>query len=105
MEANIHRLSRITQADELLPLRAKLVSILFQAAIMGGMSAIIFTNFGWENGWAPAAGFLILVVNQVYVTFRLRGSMEQIEQEAELEEKIERYMELQELVESLAGNN
>ncbi len=85
-EANIHRLSRITQADELLPLRAKLVSILFQAAIMGGMSAIIFTNFGWENGWAPAAGFLILVVNQVYVTFRLRGSMEQIEQEAELEE-------------------
>ena len=85
-EANIDRLSRIVRADEKLSARAKLSSILIQAAIMGGMSAIIFTNFGWEKGWAPAAGFLILVTNRIYVSYRLRGSTEQIDHEADLGE-------------------
>ena len=83
-EANIDRISRIFRADEKLSFRAKAGVILIQVLIMGGMSAIIFTNFGWRNGWAPAAGFLILIVYRIYVTYRLRGSTEQIDDEADL---------------------
>ena len=85
-EANIDRLSRILRADEPLSARTKLAGILLQVAITGGMSAIIFSNFGWKNGWAPATGFLILVANQVYVFYRLRGSLEQIDHESDLGE-------------------
>ena len=85
-EANIDRLSRIVRADEKLSFRAKLSGFLFQALLMCGMSSIIFFNFGWEKGWAPAAGFLILVANRIYVSYRLRGSTEQIDHESDLEE-------------------
>ena len=85
-ETNTDRLARFARADEQLSGRARLTSILFQALIMGGMSAIIFYNFGWKKGWAAAAGFLLLVMSRVYVTHRLRGSTEQIDYEAELGE-------------------
>ena len=85
-ETNTDRLARFARADEPLSGRAILMSALFQTLIMGGMSAIIFYNFGWNQGWAPAAGFLMLVLSRVYVTHRLRGSTEQIDYEAELGE-------------------
>ena len=85
-EANTDRLSRVMRADEPMPGRVKLLSILFQALIMTGMAAIIFTNFGWEKGLGPAAGFLLLVLSRVYVVYRLRGSTEQIDHEAQLGE-------------------
>ena len=85
-EANIDRLSRILRADEPLSRRAKAAGVLFQILIMGCMSAIIFYNFGWWNGWASAAGFLILIINQIYVSKRLRGSLEQIDHESDLVE-------------------
>ena len=85
-EANIDRLSRILRADEPLSRRAKAAGVLFQILIMGFMSAIIFYNFGWWNGWASAAGFLILIINQIYVSKRLRGSLEQIDHESDLVE-------------------
>ena len=85
-EANIDRISRIAHADEPLSFRAKMSGFLIQAAIMGGMAATIFSSFGWERGWAPAAGFLILVINGIYVSYRLRGSTEQIDHEADLSE-------------------
>ena len=85
-EANIDRISSFTRSDEKLSGRVKISGILIQAAIMGGMSAIIFVNFGWENGWAMAAGFLMLVISRIYVTYRLRGSTEQIDHEADLGE-------------------
>ena len=83
-EANIDRLSRIIRAGEPLSKRAKTMGILFQILIMAGMSAIIFYNFGWWNGWATAAGFLILITNQIYVSKRLRDSLEQIDHESDL---------------------
>ncbi len=85
-ETNTDRLARFARADEPLSGRAIMMSALFQTLIMGGMSAIIFYNFGWNQGWAPAAGFLMLVLSRVYVTHRLRGSTEQIDYEAELGE-------------------
>ena len=85
-EANIDRISRFLRADEKLSLRAKAGGLLIQAAIMTGLSAIIFTNFGWKDGWAPAAGFLILVIYRIYTTYRLHGSTEQIDHEADLGE-------------------
>ena len=85
-EANIDRISSFARSDEKLSGRIKISGILFQAAIMGGMSAIIFVNFGWKNGWVMAAGFLILVIYRIYVTYRLRGSTEQIDHEADLGE-------------------
>ncbi len=85
-EENTDRISRIVYADEKLSLQAKAGVVLVQAAIMGGMSAIIFVNFGWEKGWAPAAGFLVLVINRIYVSYRLHGSTEQIDHEADLGE-------------------
>ncbi len=85
-EANIDRVSRFFNADEKLPLRAKISGVVIQLLIMGGMSAIIFTNFGWKDGWMPAAGFMILIAYRIYVTWRLRGSREQIEQESDLGE-------------------
>ena len=85
-ETNTDRLARFARADEPLSGRAILMSALFQTLIMGGMSAIIFYNFGWNQGWAPAAGFWMLVLSRVYVTHRLRGSTEQIDYEAELGE-------------------
>ena len=85
-EANIDRISRFFHADEKMTSRARISGIFFQVLIMGGMSAIIFTNFGWDKGWAPAAGFLALVVSRIYAMYRLRGSVEQIDHEADLEE-------------------
>lgn len=85
-EANIDRSSRILRAGEQPSFRAKLAGILIQVLITAGMSVIIFANFGWANGWAPAAGFLILVVNRIYVVYRLRGSLEQIDQKTSLNE-------------------
>ena len=85
-EANTYRVSRIYRADEKLTVRAKAGGIFIQVLIIIGMSVIIFTNFGWKNGWAPAAGFLILVIDRIYVNYRLRGSTEQIDHEADLEE-------------------
>ena len=69
-EANIDRVSRFFNADEKLPLRAKISGVVIQLLIMGGMSAIIFTNFGWKDGWMPAAGFMILIAYRIYVTWR-----------------------------------
>ena len=85
-EANTDRLSRVMRADEPMSGRVKLLSILFQTVIIAGMAVIIFTNFGWKKGWAPAAGFLLLVLSRVYEVYRLRGSTEQIDHEAQLEE-------------------
>ena len=85
-EANTDRVSRIYRADEKLSVRAKTGGIFIQILIIIGMSVIIFTNFGWKNGWAPAAGFLILVMDRIYVNYRLRGSTEQIDHEADLQE-------------------
>lgn len=85
-EANTDRVSRIYRADEKLSVRAKAGGIFIQILIIIGMSVIIFTNFGWKNGWAPAAGFLILVMDRIYVNYRLRGSTEQIDHEADLQE-------------------
>ena len=85
-EANTDRVSRIYRADEKLSVRAKTGGIFIQILIIIGMSVIIFTNFGWKNGWAPAAGFLILVMERIYVNYRLRGSTEQIDHEADLQE-------------------
>ena len=85
-EANTDRVSRIYRADEKLTVRAKAGGIFIQIMIITGMSVIIFTNFGWKNGWAPAAGFMILVIDRIYVSYRLRGSTEQIDHEADLEE-------------------
>ena len=85
-ETNTERLARILRADEPLSKRAKLISILLQAAIMIGMSSIIFYNFGWKEGVAPAAGFLLLVLYRVYAVNRLRGSREQIDDDTELSE-------------------
>ena len=85
-EASTDRLSRILRADEPLSFRVKLVSILFQMLVICGMTSIIIFNFGWRNGWAPAAGFLVLVLNRVYATYRLYGSTEQIDLDAELGE-------------------
>lgn len=85
-EANTDRVSRIYRADEKLSVRAKAGGIFIQILIIIGMSAIIFTNLGWKNGWAPAAGFLILVMDRIYVNYRLRGSTEQIDHEADLQE-------------------
>ena len=85
-EANIDRLSKVFRADEPLPVRAKIVGIMIQIIIMSGMSFTLFGVFGWKNGWGAAAGFLILVLNRVYVTFRLHGSLEQIDHQSELEE-------------------
>ena len=73
-EANSDRLSTFKRADEPLSLRVKLLGILFQCAITIGMSAIIFFNFGWPDGLAPAAGFLLLVLSRIYVMYRFRGN-------------------------------
>ena len=75
-EANTDRLSRFLNENESLSSRAKLFSFSLQVLIMGGMSAIIFYHFGWENGWAPAAGFLLLVLSRVYVMNRFRGTFD-----------------------------
>ena len=83
-EANTDRISRFLRTDEPLSKRTEIISILLQAAIMIGMSAILFYNFGWAEGVAPAAGFLLLVISRVYVFYRLRGSREQIEDDAVL---------------------
>ena len=85
-ESNIDRMSRILRADEQMSFRVRLTGIFLQGLITAGMSGIIFTNFGWRNGWAPAAGFLILTASRVYVMYRVRGSLEQIDHEAELGE-------------------
>lgn len=85
-ESNIDRISRILRSDEPLPLRMRVGSILLQALITGAMASIIFTNFGWKNGWATAAGFLILTASRIYAMYRMRGSLEQIDQDAELGE-------------------
>ena len=78
-ETNIERISSFARSDEKLSGRFKLSGILIQILIMSGMSAIIFTNFGWQNGWAMAAGFLILILYRIYATYRLRGSTEQVD--------------------------
>lgn len=85
-ETNTDRLARIMHENEQLSQRAVLFSALLQAAIMIGMSSIIFFNFGWMDGIAPAAGFLLLVLNRVYVLNRLRGSVEKIDDGTELSE-------------------
>ena len=85
-EANTDRLSAVIHAEEKLSRRTIVWSVLFQFAILAGMTAIIFYNFGWRAGIAPAAGFLFLVANRVYVAFRLRGSREQIAADGELGE-------------------
>lgn len=85
-EANIERTSRIMHAGEQPSKRAKTTGIIIQLLIMGGMAFIFFYNFGWWNGWAASAGFLILVANQIYVSNRLHGSLEQIDNESELGE-------------------
>ena len=85
-EANIDRLSRIMHAGEIPSKRTKIAGIIIQVLIMGAMAVIFFYNFGWWNGWATAAGFLILAANQVYVSNRLHGSLEQIDSESDLGE-------------------
>lgn len=85
-EANIDRMSRIMHAGEIPTERAKATGIIMQLLIMAAMAAIFFYNFGWWNGWAAAAGFLILALNQIYVSNRLHGSLEQIDNESELGE-------------------
>ncbi len=85
-EANIDRHEKVIHGSEPLSVRARIAGILLQAAITAGMSAILFYNFGWKKGWALAVGFLILVLNRVYVYYRLHGSVEQIDREAELGE-------------------
>lgn len=72
-ESNTDRLSRILGENEQLSSRTKLFSISLQLLIMVGMSLILICHFGWEKGWAPAGGFLLLVINRVYVFHRLRN--------------------------------
>ena len=84
-ETNADRLSRVLRADEPISGRVKVISLLFQTLILAGFAAIVFYNFGWQDGWAPAAGFLLLVLSRVYTVYRLHGSPEQIDQ-AEPEE-------------------
>lgn len=85
-ETNTDRLARILRADEAMSGRTKAAGILLQAAILIGMSSIIFFNFGFAEGLAPAAGFLLLVVYRIYAMNRLRGSIEQIDDDTELNE-------------------
>ena len=85
-ETNTDRLSRVLREGEAMSPRAKWLSILFQAVIMSGMSAIIFINFGWKDGWAPAAGFLLLVLSRVYVMIRLHRDWDQEDNGQELDE-------------------
>ncbi len=86
-EANTDRFSKILREDEIPSFRTKVSGILLQAVFMAGMSAIIFINFGWQEGWPPAAGFFIFILNRIYVILRLRGSLEQIEQDTFLGEE------------------
>ena len=83
-EANTDRLARFLRADEPFSERVKIWTILIQVLIMCGMSSIIYVNSGWDKGWAAAAGFLLLILYRIYVTYRLRGSREQIENDSEL---------------------
>ena len=59
-ETNTDRLARILRADEAMSGRTKAAGILLQAAILIGMSSIIFFNFGFAEGLAPAERQLVL---------------------------------------------
>ncbi|MBR6965552.1 MAG: hypothetical protein IKH81_00505 [Clostridia bacterium] len=83
VEANIDRLSRFLRKDEQISLRTKAAGFLLQFLILGGMSAILFYNFGWKNGWGPAVGFLVIVLNRTYVTYRLLGIGDQMDYDYE----------------------
>ncbi len=83
-ETNTERLATIMRTDETLSMRGKYLSVLFQIAIIIGMSSIIFYNFGFQEGAAPAAGFLLLVLYRVYVLNRLQGSVEKTEMDPEI---------------------
>ena len=85
-EANTDRLSRILRTNETISTKARLISILLQVVIMGGMSVILFYNFGLKEGIAPAAGFLLLILSRIYVMYRLGDNTEQIGYDEELSE-------------------
>lgn len=85
-EGNTDRLSRFLHPREQMSSRLKWVSILIEGLIVAAMSAILFVNFGWEQGWQMALGFLLLTVNRMYISTRLRGSLQETEWEETLEE-------------------
>ncbi len=82
-EGNTMRISRIAHPKERISFRMIAVSLILQLLIMAGMSSVLFYNFGWNNGWPMALGFLFLILSSIYNAMRMSDVTEEYEENLE----------------------
>lgn len=58
------RMNRLTEESRHPTGRSIALSLLIQTVFIAAMAGILIYNFGWENGWPPAAGYAMMSFSQ-----------------------------------------